>query len=91
LLHGSPCGLCRLVKRKNPSASSPPIQSDDYRDNRDEKSFKALVSWVRNSQTKAFNAGQDVVGGFGPDKRFGIGVVELEVMASRILQLKVER
>ena len=46
-----------------------------------------LVSRVRNSQAKPLNAGQNVIGGFGPHERLGVGIVTIEVLANRLLEL----
>ena len=44
------------------------------------------MSCLRSSQSEASNAGEDVVGGFHPDKWLGICIVGREVEANGILQ-----
>ena len=46
-----------------------------------------IVSRVRNSQTKSFNACEDVISRLCPIEWFGIGVVKLDIVLDRLLQL----
>ena len=47
----------------------------------------SLVSRVRNSQTKSFDAREDVISRLCPIEWFGIGVVKLDIVLDRLLQL----
>ena len=48
--------------------------------------LEKLVSCLRSSHSEAGDAGEDIVCGFHPHKRFGVGIMCGEEQADRVLQ-----